>query len=1033
MTEHDRLAELTALAVLDTEPEQVFDDLVVLASRIANVPTALLSLVDAERQWFKAKIGLEVCSTSRDVAFCDHVVRAGDELEVHDARLDPRFADNPLVTGEPHIVFYAGFPLVSRDGLVIGSLCVIDAEPRALDSEQRHGLQVLARQVMTQLELRRRTAEQAVELEQRRVMGLELARSHRAYQLMAEHSTDIISRHNPDGRVTYVSPAVRTVLGLDPAQEITEDAKGQVHADDLPRLVEARGSVAGGESAVVTVRSRHLDGSWRWMECTLSPLLDPQSGVVEVYSAARDVTDRVLATQELARQAEFTRAVLDSVEVGIVACDAEGRLTLFNPATREWHGIPANADLAPQEWPRHFDLCRPDGVTLLERDEVPLYRALTEGSVQGAEMVIAAHGRPVRLVRCDGRALHDGDGAIVGAVVGMIDITAEREASREAHESHAYLRAVLAASPDFLFITDVTTGAVVYGSPGKQVLGWTGDQLKALGPELVNMLVHPEDQGRVRSANAASADVPDGEVLQVRYRGRHVDDTWRWLSRRITPFRRNEAGLVVEVLGAVRDVTDVVQAEDKLMHAALHDSLTGLPNRLLLQDRLIAALQRAGESGREIAVLFLDLDGFKRVNDTGGHAAGDVVLLETARRMAAVLRPQDTIARVGGDEFVVVVEPQDRAELAPAGERGEGDAHLAEPARALALTLAERLNRAVAAPVPVGQLEHTVTVSIGVTFAAGRGTPEAATATAEQLLQDADAAMYEAKTHGKDHFRVFESSLRTDLAERGRVEQELRWAVGTGMSAQPGAGLSVAYQPIIGPDGRLTGFEALARLTGRDGQSVSPEVFIPLAEETGLIRQLGGLVLDAACAQLAAWRIAHAGLDDVTMAVNVSGVQAQHPGLSDLVSETLNSHGLAPTDLVLELTETALLHAANSTISHLRGLREAGVRIAIDDFGVGYASLKYLATLPVSDVKVDRSFTAGVPHDVVATRIVHAVASLAADLQLGCVVEGVETQEQRDALPPGVQLQGWLLGRPAAPGQLDLTRHLLTASGARPT
>ena len=379
--------------------------------------------------------------------------------------------------------------------------------------------------------------------------------------------------------------------------------------------------------------------------------------------------------------------------------------------------------------------------------------------------------------------------------------------------------------------------------------------------------------------------------------------------------------------------------------------------------------------------------------------------------------------------IVVLVEPRARAASTDALGSVPQEP---DPGRELATGIAERIIGGLRRPIRVDGVEHVVSVSIGITYG---GTParssQARTLSADQVLQNADAAMYRAKSLGKDRFEVFEAAMRADQIERGRVEQTLRLALRSAdgpsddalrlTPAQSPPRLTAVYQPIFdsGTDA-LVGFEALARLTDADGHAIPPDEFIPVAEDIGLIRPLGALMLELACGQLAQWRAQTDGLAAVTMAVNVSARQAQDLGLGEQVREVLDGCGLAPHDLVLELTETALLQAAESTITALQVLRDQGVGIAIDDFGTGYASLRYLATLPVSALKIDRSFTSGLPTDKTSTKIVLAVAGLAADLDLTCVVEGVETAAQRAALPDGVHLQGWLTGRPLPPAALDL-------------
>ena len=476
-----------------------------------------------------------------------------------------------------------------------------------------------------------------------------------------------------------------------------------------------------------------------------------------------------------------------------------------------------------------------------------------------------------------------------------------------------------------------------------------------------------------------------------------------------------------------RDIEQVLlrRAEAELAHLGLHDSLTGLPNRNLLVDRIASAVARAEPGGEEVAILFCDLDDFKRVNDTAGHAAGDAVLIEAAARLTAVLRTGDSVARIGGDEFVIVLEPghareerETGSELAPTGRRepnptpGRLDTRLGTRERAA--RVAARIRAELTRPVTFQGQQHVISVSLGMTFAA-------AGSRAEDLLRDADAAMYRAKQGGKNRVATFDESLRAGIIERAAAEHALRSALVPGGPGQ--ARLSVAYQPVIDlRDGRLVSFEALARLTDTDGQSLRAEVFTSVAEHTGLINILGEQVLEAALGALVTWRAGHAAAIPVTMSVNFSARQAQHADMTTLVRAALHRHGLQPTDLTLELTESVLTEAGSATLHQLSELHSDGVGIAIDDFGTGYASLRYLAILPVDTVKIDQSFTAGLPHDPTSVTIVRAVAGLAADMNLACIVEGVETEQQLAALPAGVLGQGFLLGRPTDAPQDHWTR-----------
>jgi len=727
-----------------------------------------------------------------------------------------------------------------------------------------------------------------------------------------------------------------------------------------------------------------------------SCITSPDGTLLGAVSALTDVTAERAVLRELAQESSRLAEAQRLGHLGSFILDVgTGRFTFSPEMYRIW-GLPEGADLAALR----MRMIHPDDLAGVQDG---WESAMAAGGHRAMRYRISRPDGSIRHLRVHLDVEHGADGTAVEVRGTHLDVTDLAVAREEAAEASVLVSAVLAATPDFTFVTDVATGAVVYAPPGKSIVGITSEVLIEHGTGAIAALVHPEDRNRLRAANTEAVDLDDGGVIQLRYRLRHADGSWRWFSRRVTPFRRNKEGRVVEVLGVVRDVTDVVEAESQLRHSALHDPLTGLPNRALLMDRLEAALGRAMRTGREVAVLFCDLDGFKRVNDTAGHAAGDAVLVETARRISAVLRSHDTVARVGGDEFVVVVEPWPRDPDHQSVDQEVDDG-------ALAVELASRLALALRQPIEVDGIEHVVTASIGIAYA---GTVAVA---ADDVLRDADAAMYHAKHGGKDRYEVFEHGLRTDLAERGRVEQLLRRAVAPVVMPAPSGTptLVAAYQPVVdAATGALVGFEALARLSDGHGGTIPPDVFIPVAEATALIRPLGRQMLDLACGQLARWRRTVPGMAHVTMAVNVSALQAQHSSLLDDVRLTLRAHGLTASDLVLEVTESSLLQAGPSTLTTLRTLRQDGVGIAIDDFGTGYASLSYLVTLPVSAVKVDRSFTAGLTHDQTCQTIVRAVIGLAADLHLTCIVEGVETDAQRAALPAGVQLQGWLIGRPS--------------------
>jgi diguanylate cyclase (GGDEF)-like protein/PAS domain S-box-containing protein len=431
------------------------------------------------------------------------------------------------------------------------------------------------------------------------------------------------------------------------------------------------------------------------------------------------------------------------------------------------------------------------------------------------------------------------------------------------------------------------------------------------------------------------------------------------------------------------------RGEEELAHQALHDMLTGLPNRALLLDRLEQALARARRNEALVTVLFLDLDHFKVLNDSRGHAAGDELLRAVAARLSDVIRPSDTVARFGGDEFVVICE----------GLPNEVEARL----------MGERIAKSIAIPFQLGPGEVFIGVSIGVGLAAG-------TDDADTALRNADAAMYRAKERGRGRVEVFDEKLRVRSRVRYETETALRRALDRGE-------LTVHYQPVVTVvDGRMAGAEALVRWIDPVHGEIPPDQFIPLAEEAGLITPIGAWVLEEACGQTRRWLDEHPEVPDFSISVNLSARQLLLPDLVGQVVDVLDRTGLDASRLTLEITETVLMEDVDFSIDRLLGLKELGVRLAVDDFGTGYSSLSYLKQFPVDTLKVDRSFVDGLGTDPHDSSIVAAVVALADALDLVALAEGVETRLHVAELRSlGCRLaQGFHYARPLAADELGV-------------
>ncbi|HEU5108022.1 MAG TPA: EAL domain-containing protein, partial [Micromonosporaceae bacterium] len=433
-------------------------------------------------------------------------------------------------------------------------------------------------------------------------------------------------------------------------------------------------------------------------------------------------------------------------------------------------------------------------------------------------------------------------------------------------------------------------------------------------------------------------------------------------------------------------LTDARTREE--LDLAFHDSLTGLANRALFLDRLEHALTRTSQDGSKLAVLFVDLDRFKNVNDSLGHTAGDELLIGVAERLRACLGPDDTAARLGGDEFAVLCEDCDRAEVTGTAQ------HIIDRLRA---------------PFLLGGHETFIDASVGISFSGG---PQSAA----ELIRDADLAMYQAKKRGKGRYEIFHPELRTTFLRNLDIEARLRQAIGRG-------DLVLHYQPMVRlADGGIAGVEALVRWRSGHEEVIAPEDFIPLAEETGLIVAIDEWVLWQACRQGGRWnrRAARGPGHPLSVSVNLSTRQLQQPGLPDLISRALDATGLAPESLILELTESRLMQDEETTSARLRELKALGVRVAIDDFGTGYSSLAYLRQFPADIVKIDKSFVAGAVPRSDGAALARAIVHLGHTLRLTTVAEGVETAAQLDELrAAGCDLaQGFYLGSPMEPDEI---------------
>jgi diguanylate cyclase (GGDEF)-like protein/PAS domain S-box-containing protein len=571
------------------------------------------------------------------------------------------------------------------------------------------------------------------------------------------------------------------------------------------------------------------------------------------------------------------------------------------------------------------------------------------------------------------------EGALVRALRASETRRARRQTEAALRASEERYAVAAAGANDGLWDWHVGPDDVYLSPRWSSMMGLPATAACMRGLEPWFARIHPDDLGRVRDVLArhlADPDVP----LEVEYRGLHEADGWRWMLLRGLAVR-DASGAPTRVAGSVTDIMRRKEIEAQLAHGALHDPLTDLPNRALFHDRLAHALDRERRRRSLAAVLLIDLDRFKIINDSLGHPAGDRVIVTTARRLEACLRPGDTVARLGGDEFAMLVE-------------GLHDPREAEH-------VADRLQEALRAPIDVGGREVYTSASIGIAMAPGGGRPE-------EVLRDADTAMYRAKAQGKARSAVFDSAMHARAMALLQLESDLRRAVERNE-------LRVHYQPVVRLcDGSLRGLEALLRWPHPRHGDVSPARFVPLAEETGLIGRIGAWALTTVAAQARRW--VEEGLlpEGTDVGVNVSGRELADPGLPAHIERVLADAGLSPDRLAIEITETSLVENGELAAATLARLRDLRVRVSLDDFGTGYSSLSYLQRFPVDCIKIDRSFVQRMDE---STRFVAGLTALAAHLGMDTVAEGVETARQASQLA-GLHCtaaQGWLYGEALPP------------------
>ena len=695
---------------------------------------------------------------------------------------------------------------------------------------------------------------------------------------------------------------------------------------------------------------------------------------IYVDRLARTIQEREEVERRLRDANQFTSEIISGAGEGIVVYDHSFRYVVWNRFMEELSGMPAERVIG-QNALELFPHFREAGIATL------LMRALAGETVTSPKYAyqIPQTGRAGWVIGTYGPH-RDAAGQIAGVIGVIRDVTDTRRSEEALQAAEAKFRGIVEQSLVGIYV--IQDGRYQYVNPKlAEIFGYTVEEMLALNS--VMDLVTEEDRHVVTDNIRKRID---GEVQTVRYSFRALRKDGEEIELEVhgagTEFQGQPA-----VIGTLLDITDRKRAEAQIVYHAYHDPLTELPNRMLFMERLRLQLAQARRQSRRLSIVYCDLDHFKFVNDTLGHSVGDEFLQTVATRLKGLVREMDTVARVGGDEFVILIPDVSRAEDIS--------------------VISQKLLASVARPLQVEGRALQITASIGVASYPSDGED------AESLLRNADTAMYRAKEVGRNNFQLCTPELTSRAVERLNVQDGLRLALDRDE-------LVLHYQPVVSlTSGRIVGLEALVRWQHAEKGLIMPGAFISVAEETGLILPLGEWVLHTASKQLRQWQ--KNGLPDLRMAVNVSARQFRERGLLTTIQQALTAADLNPHHLEIEITESIAMESAEVVVANLEALRSMSIGISIDDFGTGYSSLTYLKRYPINCLKIDRSFVTDVATNPADAGIVRAVVEMAHGMKLNVIAEGVETKDQFSYLQQyGCdEMQGYWFSRPLPVEAID--------------
>ena len=974
-----RIAALQQLAVLDSPPEAEFDALTRTASILCGAPISLISLIDSDRQWLKSARGLEgVTETSRDIAFCAHTILTQDLFEVPDATRDPRFADNPMVTGAPNIRFYAGVPLILSDGQSIGALCVIDREPGKLTVVQREALIGLAHVTTQLLEGRRARRAQQTAADALLISHERLWRLYEATPAML-HSID------QSGRLLAVSDlwlkkfgySREEVIGQPTTMLLTPESRDKAVNVVIPTLFR------DGRSENVPYQA--VTKSGEVIDITLSAIIDvdERTGERRSLSVVEDVTERHRAESALKEVHDRVTLATDSGRIGIWDWDmVADRLSwdawmwrTYGEEPRE--GLQTYADFARRLHPED-----------LPRVEEVLRRTLESDKPYQTEFRVILPDGGLRHVRATGSLRRDASGRPIRLIGANWDVTESRELAAELAAQHELLRVTLQSIADAVITTD-QFGKVVWLNPvAEWMTGWAATD--ARGRPLLDLFRLVDEATRQPITSPVEQCLSSRSVVELDQRAVLVAGTGVEcaIEAKAAPIIGEDRTLLGSVL-VFHDVTEQRRKSREISYRASHDALTGLINRGEFEHRLTQVLRRADDPHAANVLVYLDLDQFKVVNDTCGHAVGDRLLRQAAMLFRASVRESDTVARIGGDEFAIILT------------------HCTlEMARQIAQKICDRLEDY---SFVHDDKRFRIGVSIGLVPVDQRWSGPS------QIVQAADAACYAAKEAGRNRVSLWQET--ETAGHRRRTERQWANLIEAALEGDGFVLLAQRIHPTSGDDGGIRA-EVLLRLRGDDGSLILPGAFLPAADRFDLSARIDRWVMTHVLAWLR-------GLADpgaiVSIGVNLTPTSIGDRGFHRWMAEALRDLGpVLAAKLDIEVAESAVLGNLADASDFFAQVRALGARVSLDDFGAGAASFSYLKTLPVDTLKIDGQFIRNMADDPIDALTVRFCADIARLSHIETVAEGVESVDCLAGLKAlgMTYVQGFAFDHPARLDQL---------------